>query len=239
MVRIVRLLALVAATGAFAAVPTAAAAAPKGPRGWVLAIHGGAWTGVGADWVETIQPAAARVRALGYRVKVIDYRPGYLSLTDVVAAYDRLARDHPKAPICALGESAGGHLALMLATRRRSLDCVVADAAPSNFLDYEGSRRAPDVLDLAQGLFGADNLAAWSPAELAGKLRAPVLAAVGADDPLVPVSQVLDLDTSLKRAKTMVLEAGTDFPFVHTQVTAAAWKSYRKAEKAFLRRALR
>jgi dienelactone hydrolase len=48
----------------------------------------------------------------------------------VTGFYDRLrAQVGPRTPICAVGTSAGGQLALMLATRR-DLACMISEDGP-------------------------------------------------------------------------------------------------------------
>ena len=100
---------------------------PQGrPKGYVLVIHGGAWviTGPGALALEA--PNVRWFTRLGWAVYNVDYRPGWLSVVDVAAAYDHLRSLHRRAPMCAYGESAGGQLAMLLAASRASLQCVIS-----------------------------------------------------------------------------------------------------------------
>ena len=104
--------------------------AGKGPFPVVLMVHGGCWTTSIADrslmnWI------AADLRAGGIAVWNIDYRgvdragggyPG--TFQDTAAAADLLATDAPRyhldtRRIVGVGHSAGGHLALWLAGRRK------------------------------------------------------------------------------------------------------------------------
>lgn len=101
-----------------------------GPFPTILMVHGGCWTTAIADrtlmnWV------AADLRADGYAVWNIDYRgidrpgggyPG--TFLDAATATDALRGYAPKygldiRRVVAVGHSAGGHLALWLAARRR------------------------------------------------------------------------------------------------------------------------
>jgi len=105
---------------------------PKGaaPFRTVLMVHGGCWT-TGIARRDLMNWVAADLRDAGYAVWNIEYRgidrpgggyPG--TFADVAAATDALAthaaRFHLDARhVVAIGHSAGGHLALWLAARRR------------------------------------------------------------------------------------------------------------------------
>lgn len=101
-----------------------------GPHPVVLMVHGGCWQTSIADR-RLMDWAAADLRDQGIAVWNIDYRgvdrtgggyPG--TFADVAAAADRLRTDAAKyrldtRRVVAVGHSAGGHLALWLAGRRR------------------------------------------------------------------------------------------------------------------------
>lgn len=105
---------------------------PKGdgPFKTVLMVHGGCWQTSIAD--RTLMDwAAADLRSAGYAVWNIDYRgidrtgggyPG--TFQDAAAAADLLRKDAARfhldsSKVVAIGHSAGGHLALWLAARRK------------------------------------------------------------------------------------------------------------------------
>lgn len=104
--------------------------AGAGPFPTVLMVHGGCWTTSVADR-SIMDWAAEDLRRAGYAVWNIDYRgvdrpgggyPG--TFLDVAAAADLLRADAAKyrldlTRVVGLGHSAGGHLALWLAARRR------------------------------------------------------------------------------------------------------------------------
>jgi acetyl esterase/lipase len=131
-------LAIVAACGgashavAPAAAPVKAPADPliRGPiddprRPLVLYVHGGGWFFTGPKWVR--HPSVERWARAHVAVWSTDYRPGARSLTDVEQAYRTVRRRvGPNRRVCIHGESAGAELALIVAARHRSVDCVVA-----------------------------------------------------------------------------------------------------------------
>src|SRR5690349_440691 len=126
--------AAVLALAAVAGVLSPATAAAT--RGVMITIHGGAWISSGAQAMRAEAPDAARYAAQGWLVDNIDYRPGRYALRDTLAAYDSLRRAHPRLPICASGESSGGHLALMLAARRPGLACAISKAGPTDLVHF-------------------------------------------------------------------------------------------------------
>lgn len=97
-----------------------------GRRPLVVLVHGGYWR---ATYDLTLEDAlAADLAARGYLVWNVDYRPSSepwpATLTDVAAAYDaafsgRFASRLDRSRVAVAGHSAGGHLALWLASRPR------------------------------------------------------------------------------------------------------------------------
>ena len=97
--------------------------APDGPLPTVVLVHGGFWRD-GYDL--TLEDAvAADLAGRGWQVWNVDYRPSSepwpATLTDVAAAYDHLRTDEriDLRRTAVVGHSAGGHLALWLASRHR------------------------------------------------------------------------------------------------------------------------
>lgn len=163
--------ALALALAALAARPAAAAevrwAGADGAPAGVLLLHGGAWELTGPAGLDWMGMYVDRFTAQGARVVNATYAPHAAGLADVVAAYDALDRE-VDGGICVMGESAGGHLALLLAMER-PVACVIARAAPTDLvcLAADGGTL---VAAKAVAAFGADRLAAYSPLQRAGEL---------------------------------------------------------------------
>ena len=213
-------------TGAFAGKPA---------RGAVMVIHGGAWLWTGPQQVQAFAPRALRFSNAGYLTDNIDYRPGYQSVADSVAEYDSLRRRLGKdTPICLWGASSGGHLALMVAARRRDVACVMSEAGPTDL--------ATDTYLLpASNFFFAEHggLARWSPVTYADRIRAPLLLVGAANDDVVPLSQARELARVHPRhTRVFVLHAGIS-PWVHGSVDAGDLALLYRTERAFVVRSER
>jgi acetyl esterase/lipase len=208
-----------------------ASKAPAGaPKGVMLIFPGGAWLAAPEFLVASTRHYRERYAALGWLAVDVGYRPGRRGFADVVRAYDSARRRQPGVPICAVGESSGGHLALMLATIR-SLDCVEAVDAPTDLT----RGLAPSVHKAAVLAFGTKGLARWSPALQADRIHGRVLILQARSDRLVPLSQALELKRALPSAKLIVLPPGR-LAFIHeTRVDRGAYRDYLLAERAFLR----
>src|SRR4051794_28039136 len=149
-----RLIALLV-VGLFAALSSAAPAGVAHHRPQVLVVHGGGWTKTGDGMVRRMAADARRIQRLGYGAENIDYRAGRLAYLDVLAAYDRLrARVGEGTPICILGASAGGQMALMVALQRADVACVIAHAPPTELtsLSRDLQARAHSAFDWLGGV---------------------------------------------------------------------------------------
>jgi acetyl esterase/lipase len=110
---------------------------PAGPaRGVVLIFHGGAWVAAGEGMLALTRPEARGLAAAGWIAHNLDYRPGARGLTDVVAAVRWARSRYPRKRLCLYGESAGGHLALVAASRVGGVACVVAQGAPTDLVRW-------------------------------------------------------------------------------------------------------
>jgi acetyl esterase/lipase len=209
--------------------------APHGhPAGVVLVVHGGAWRASGPRTAALMAARARTFAGWGWAAAVVDYRAFADAPGDVVRAYDAARRRYPRLPICAYGESAGGHLALMLAVRR-PLACVVDAAGPVDLPRLDGTPQADWVRAKALAAFG--DLRDASPTHHAAAIRAPVLAGYAAADRIVPASQGRYLQRALPRAHVIALGTGAGPRFVHNPVPAAALRAWWGAVRGELQRA--
>jgi acetyl esterase/lipase len=205
------------------------------PNGAVLVIHGGAWHFVGPRAVYSMRRYTVRLNRLGYSTLNIDYRPGRQSLPDVLAAYDGLRRElGPSVPICALGVSAGGNLALLLAESRSDVACVVAEAPPTVI-----DRLTGRVRGYAREYFPTHaDMAEYSPALHVGDLHAPVLVAQAVHDPTVPYSQSSAMVAADPRIRRIALRPGRT-PWIHAKAYGPDVARLDRAEAAFIATAMR
>jgi acetyl esterase/lipase len=223
----------------------------RAPRGVMLAIHGGGWWLVGAGKAQEMRADAERWRARGWETVNFTYSPCGQSPADALWFYDH-ARSWfgPRAKICAIGTSAGGHLALLIGARRPGLYCAVSIAGPTDFTRiqdepvynpatgrYDSTSGSRLVHNLGAAAFGEENLPAYNPVTLASTTlkRTRVLQAFSADDPLVPFQQAADLDAAMRAANPAAyvdnvrLAIGT-IPFGHGVVTQPALDDFHARE---------
>lgn len=203
--------ALLAAITTLLAVPTAGAASrpkpvdheTKGATGRVIIVHGGGWRASTPAYVSAIQPVAHAFQHAGFSTTIATYHAGRRSLKDVLEIYDHRHERRPKQPLCLYGESAGGHLALMVAERRSSARAVIAQAAPP---DLRALLQTSAAYGLAREAFGTD-LWTYSPLRRAAELP-PTMLVYGADDPVVPVAQGQALNDAAPSSRLKVLRSG-------------------------------
>jgi acetyl esterase/lipase len=240
--RVVVLLLLVVGCGLLSAVPPAsggrsyvATLAPAGPvRGVVIGIHGGAWYGVGRKLALDVAPDLERWRRAGWLGLVIDYPPGGPALASVLAAYDAVrARYGPELPICLYGESAGAHLALLVAERRADVECVETAGAPTD-LAALGPGPDPRAAHAARNArLAFPDLAGASPLLAARRIRARLLLSALRTDPVIPVSQSVRMAAAVPGARLLVLEPGP-IGWVHGAVSAASYRRLARAERELM-----
>ncbi|MEP6697005.1 MAG: hypothetical protein ABJA34_09030 [Pseudonocardiales bacterium] len=230
-------------TGAFAGRP---------PLGVMLVIHGGGWYYNGSGATQSDRPVADRWRARGWETVNLTYHACGRSLDDVLWFYDQtrawLGRS---AIVCASGASAGGHLALMLASKRNGVYCVVSQGGPTdlrtvqNQTAYDRTTGRSTQLNGGRTLhnvgaaaFGEENLAAVSPVNLAATYLkgTRVLQGFAVADPLVPYQQATDLRAAMLAANpsayvdTVQLARGA-VSFVHAPVSQAAMADFNAREE--------
>jgi len=222
------------------------------PRGVMLVIHGGTWISTAAGAVESMRADADRWRSRGWETVNLTYRPCGQSLTDVLWFYDRArAAFAPGTKICALGTSAGGHLALLIGASRPDLYCAISQAGPTDLRviqdepaydaasgTFSQTRGGRLVHNAAAAAFGEENLPAYSPAaQVLPTLRSTrVLQGFSADDAFVPYQQANDLADAMHAVdpaayvESIQLAAGT-VPFGHGGVTRDALTDYYARER--------
>ena len=209
----------------------------KAPKAVMLLIHGGGWFRTGKDYVAGYRSAANDWRSRGWMTVNLDYRGCDKSLADVLWFMKRVRELHPTRRVCAAGASAGGHLALLLASVRPDLACVIALAAPTDFASLpsqltwdpdaatyttEGAQLLAGYAQAALGTLAP--LEFSSPRRYVKNIRARVLIASCETDVLVPRGQTYQFVVALKKARPLnyvdgvILKTG-DNPFVHSGIS--------------------
>lgn len=202
----------------------------KGPRPGVELIHGGGWTAGDKGFYA---PSGQQLAALGFVAFSINYRLAqvahYPAQADDAQRALRWMRTHAKdynldpARVGALGDSAGGHLALILGThgtldnsdkalaaQSSRVQCVVDFYGPSdltvemlNTPKTQGQVYVAMVVDALLGGSPKDKpkvAKAASPLFAVDSKSAPTLMVTGTDDPLVPVDQSTRMADALTAA---------------------------------------
>ena len=197
----------------------------RAPRGLVLFIHGGYWR----PPVDR-RHARALARALadeGYVTCSIEYRrvPGEpdLMITDIGRALDTLPAlvGHGEATPTLMGHSAGGHLALIAATRHSGLVNGVVVLAPVTDL------READALNLGSGAVEAflGEPATARPDLDPVRRPAPAMSVTvihGARDSIVPIAQAHSLAEAWPgAAQVVVVDDSAHFELIDPR--SAAW----------------
>lgn len=211
-------------------------------KGVMILVHGGGWQGTGQGAVDKLKPWANWYNSIGWATFNVDYRPYADSINDVAQWYDWINSAFDSSyPICAMGQSAGGHLALLLSVKRSDLECVVSQAGPTDLpnLNSQPGAGYQAVYDLAVQAFGEPNLYVYSPTAWASYnlLPARVFQANTTDDPLVHISQQRSLAALLPGSLALELSPSTvssDPIFGHSRTTWTELGSYMQQETAFL-----
>jgi acetyl esterase/lipase len=217
--------------------------------GTLVMIHAGGWAGHDA-WAQSqlMQRPGALFARRGWRVVSIDHHAGTPGLQDVLdAAGSELARRSGSGPLCLYGESSGGHLALVAASRLRAIRCVIAVGAPTDLPLYgdEAAAGADPLVKLVAHqvtrFFGTTlpELARWNPVDLAPSIDADVMLMHERDDPIVSASHASRMQSVRPTTEVVALEAGDHAArFIHGTVSGAGQARYASAIEAFADRAV-
>lgn len=186
-------------------------------RGAVLVIHGGGWQATGPQTLADMDRYVGWVTRAGWTAVSVDYRPHLQSLVDTQHLYWWTRHRYGHRPVCTLGESAGAHLALMVAVRYPSVACVVGLGA-ATWLPAVESENHDLWNQMTWTTFPTATLAQYSPVTYARQLeRTPILLGTSAADRVLPAAQLRRFLKADPRAHGMVLRAG-QAPFTHAPV---------------------
>ena len=194
----------------------------NGPLPTVVLVHGGFWR---SKYDLTLEHAvAADLAARGYLVWNVDYRssesPWPSTLLDAAAAYDHLAVGRHRGlvdpeRVSVVGHSAGGHLALWLASRDR-----LPEDAPgagrrgprlAAAVSQAGVAALEDAARAGLGNSAALLLVGGRPDELPERYAvADPVALVPTGVPTTCVHGEQDLDVPLSQSETYLAAAGPD-----------------------------
>jgi hypothetical protein len=125
---------------------------------------------------------------------------------------------------------AGGHLALMVAVRRRDVACVVSDAAPTRLARLHGRLLA----DAHRFFDGAGGLSRWSPASY--RIDIQIVLGHATADRTVSYHDAIAMARRALHSRVVLLPPG-DVAWTHAAVDAGSLARLDRIERAVLRRA--
>lgn len=219
-------------TGAYNGIPA---------RGIALLIHGGGWVIAGPGAVEGMRSTADRWRARGFRTVNVSHRPGGLCATDVLWFFDRVRSTYGATiPIVTMGQSAGGHLALVVASYRTNVYAAISQAGPTDLAAiatqpaYDSATGGTQtnagrwVHNLGAASFGVENLELYNLVGRAHTLtNTRILQGFALNDVLVSPDQATTLQTAIQSINpsayvdTDLMPDGS-VQFIHGFVSTAA-----------------
>ena len=167
-------------------------------------LHGGFWR---AKYeCDLMRPMAADLNARGWATWNVEYRRvgaggGYPATLEDVAAACRAAGELGLGPLVAIGHSAGGHLALWLASEQL-VSAAISLAGVSCLADAFVDRLGNDAAVEFMGSTPAESPAAYAHADPVQRLPTgvPTVLVHGAGDDIVPVAQSRTYADSAKAA---------------------------------------
>lgn len=222
-------------------------------KGIMLVIHGGGWYRVGKNIVAAVRDRANRWRNAGWATVNIDYRACASSVPDVFWFMNRIRTMNPYRVVCVTGDSAGAHLALLLASIRRDVSCVMAYGAPSDLVSIREQHAYDPTTGLVQNVgpkyvsnvaiaaFGAstNSLTSASPIRYAANVTARLLLASSEADPMIPPQQNVAYASAVIASHPSgyvdrVVLAGGLIPFVHAGISQNAKDELTAREDALV-----
>jgi acetyl esterase/lipase len=208
---------------------------PDGPiRGVVIGIHGGAWYGVGRRLSLQVRPDLERWRRQGWLGLIVDYPPGGAAPASVLKAYDEVrARYGAGMPVCLYGESAGAHLALMVAAARPDVACVETAGAPTDLEAIDPRPGGPAAHAARNARHAFPDAAGASPIHAADRIHARLLLTHLRTDPVIGVEQSERMAAAVPGARLLVLEPGP-VGWIHGGVSAASQARVADAERELM-----
>lgn len=210
-------------------------------QGTVLTMHGGGWKGdLGPRADQRIGRWIEELTTAGYRVANLAYRRGRAGLRDSLAAFD-FVRHKYGGPVCLWGQSAGAHLSLVVAARRRDeVACVVDFSGPSNLRNW--GVKNPKGPWLARRAFGVQALKQLSPVRHVARITAPVLVAGASCDRMLGMGQQRRFAIRLRRSGSPVrfheFRPGDSTYVPHCQVSQWTLDRFFGKQRQFLAAAL-
>ncbi len=211
-----------------------------GPHPVVFLLHGGCW--LSAYGVDHVAGIAESMRRAGFAVFAVEYRrvgepgagvPG--TFEDVRAAYDTLlalapARGLDASRIVLVGHSAGGHLAMWLASEPGvRVKAVLALAAITDLASFAAPSGCGAAVPRLMGAAASDAPAAYSAASPASR-RAPapgtqVVLVTAESDRTVPAAQERAYRMAFPEVPTLRVPGG------HFDLVAAWTEGWRQVEQ--------
>ncbi len=179
----------------------------------LLLIHGGGWTSGDKtdmngfyDFLKSELPDVAVVN-MNYRLADTSTNPHPMQVEDITALVELLGEKQNEYQISnslgILGVSAGGHLGLLWSysfDTNKQVKMVCSIVGPTNLADLAYQNSPDPIIQELIGLFGEDEnfLEEVSPLSQVKSTSPPTLLFYGGQDPLVPTSQGIDLNTKLE-----------------------------------------
>jgi hypothetical protein len=223
---------------------------PSPVTGTMVMVHGGGWTGPAANAQKGLMTIPGETFSQrGWRIVSVDYHAGSAGLQDVVDAAGAELAQTTGGLLCIYGESAGGQLALVAASRLPGVDCVIGMAPPDDFEEYQaevGRSNDPDrriIADQMAAVWGStpEARAPYDPIKVARSIVGDALLLRQQDDPLIPIEQIDNFVAARPTTQRVELESSAGFDlnqfYLHGTFSENGRNQYRAALGAFVDRA--